>query len=384
MNKILFDLSVCQPNKESKFHGGGVYGYIVFKELAKYAPDYLVAYYNFTRFIDPSVVEIIKNNNIKVIDSSQTPISKAYDDVNADVMYSPLFNLRHDVLISEGKKCIITVHGLRAIEMLTDKTETSYATSFSAWCKAFLKGTIWGKRVYQRNYQKYGHLFEAGNVSVITVSNHSKYSIKTYYSTVNVDNISVYYSPSTTVDNYKQFMHVSDEKYYLIISANRWLKNASRAIKAMDYLFDTNKEFQGRVKIVGLNKKTAIYKGIKHKERFDILGYQTQEDLEKLYAGAYAFIYPTLNEGFGYPPLEAMKYGVPVISSPFSSIPEICGDSVLYTNPYSIEEIANRILMLEDASVLTEYKEKGLYRYSQVSSRQIQDLNKLCSSILNL
>ena len=101
-----------------------------------------------------------------------------------------------------------------------------------------------------------------------------------------------------------------------------------------------------------------------------------------MYAGAYAFIYPTLNEGFGYPPLEAMKYGVPVITTAFSSIPEICGDAVLYSNPYSIEEIANRILQLEDEKLYSVLKKKSMERYNWILGKQIQDLDALIDYIL--
>ena len=87
---------------------------------------------------------------------------------------------------------------------------------------------------------------------------------------------------------------------------------------ALDKLFDTNPDICDSVKVLGLKTDTRVYKRIHNKEKFEILGYQSQNDLERLYAGAYALIYPTLNEGFGYPPLEAMKYSVPVVSSPFS------------------------------------------------------------------
>ena len=54
MNKILFDLSACQPNRASKFHGGGVYGKIVFQRLVELAPSNIVAFFFSSRFIDPS------------------------------------------------------------------------------------------------------------------------------------------------------------------------------------------------------------------------------------------------------------------------------------------------------------------------------------------
>ena len=105
--------------------------------------------------------------------------------------------------------------------------------------------------------------------------------------------------------------------------------------------------------------------------------------MEKLYANALVFVYPSLNEGFGYPPLEAMKYGVPVIASPFSSIPEVCGGSVLYFNPFSVEEIMNRMLMIMDDNLHYEYSQKALLRYSEIKRKQDEDLNRLIDYINN-
>ena len=155
-----------------------------------------------------------------------------------------------------------------------------------------------------------------------------------YYPFVDEKRIKVMYSVSTTPEGYEKTKPYTTDKYYLIVSANRWLKNAYRAIQAFDRLFDNPQyAIKGKVVVLGLSKDTSIYKRIKHKERFELLGYVDQDTLESLYKGAYALVYPSLNEGFGYPPLEAMKYGTPVIASPFASITEVCGDSVLYANP---------------------------------------------------
>lgn len=84
------------------------------------------------------------------------------------------------------------------------------------------------------------------------------------------------------------------------------------------------------------------------------------EKLASLYQNAYLFVYPTLNEGFGYPPIEAMQFATPVICSAITSTTEICGDSVLYFNPYSIDEIKNRILMMENPKIREFYVKKEL------------------------
>jgi glycosyltransferase involved in cell wall biosynthesis len=72
-------------------------------------------------------------------------------------------------------------------------------------------------------------------------------------------------------------------------------------------------------------------------------GFVPNEFLPFLYNGASAFVYPSLYEGFGLPVLEAMACGVPVVTSNVSSLPEVAGDAAVLINPYSVDELADRI-----------------------------------------
>jgi len=75
-----------------------------------------------------------------------------------------------------------------------------------------------------------------------------------------------------------------------------------------------------------------------------------------------------------------MKYGTPVMASAFSSVPEVCGDAVVYTNPYSIAELKNRILMLENEKVRETLIQKGPARFELIQTKQdamLQDLLRL-------
>lgn len=384
MNKILFDLFVCQPNRDSKYHGGGIYGCIVFKELCRLAKSNIVAYFDNSRFLDNEVLGVIAKENITVVDASKYNIADAYDMMGCNVLYTPLYSTRHDIIIKRGEPVYLTIHGIRALEMLTDSDEPNYSRTWKEKMKAYIKLSPFGSHIWKKYYREYDNILNSENVRVITVSEHSKYSIKSYFPKVNINNITVFYSPSTAAEGYEKFINNPKEKYYLIISANRWIKNAGRAIQAIDSLLDSNPSICDKVKVLGLKKDTRVYKCIRNKDKFEILGYQTQEDLEKLYAGAYAFIYPTLNEGFGYPPLEAMKYGTPVVSSPFSSIPEICGDAVLYANPYSIYEISNRILQLENSEIYNKLKVASVNKYNTIVNKQHNDLLGLCNLLLEL
>jgi hypothetical protein len=92
-------------------------------------------------------------------------------------------------------------------------------------------------------------------------------------------------------------------------------------------------------------------------------------------------MYPTLNEGFGYPPLEAMKYGTLCACSANSATTEVCADAVLYFNPYDETEIGIRILQSFDKDICEEKIEKMRVRYDQVRQKQNHDLDVLVNLI---
>src|SRR5690606_5344600 len=75
-------------------------------------------------------------------------------------------------------------------------------------------------------------------------------------------------------------------------------------------------------------------------------GYIPNKDLAALYNGAFAFLYPSMRESFGIPILEAMACGTPVITGNTSAMPEIAGDGALLVDPYMVEEIAEKVLLL--------------------------------------
>jgi glycosyltransferase involved in cell wall biosynthesis len=77
----------------------------------------------------------------------------------------------------------------------------------------------------------------------------------------------------------------------------------------------------------------------RHGERVRRLGHVDDAELPALYAGATAFLYPSLREGFGLPVLEAMAAGTAVVTSGISSLPEVGGDAVRYVDPYDVSSI---------------------------------------------
>jgi glycosyltransferase involved in cell wall biosynthesis len=98
-------------------------------------------------------------------------------------------------------------------------------------------------------------------------------------------------------------------------------------------------------------------------ERIILTGYVDDEDLAALYSGALGFVYMSLYEGFGLPPLEAMQCGVPVITSNSSSLPEVVGDAGIKLDPMDAEGLCQSILDLcGDSSLRNSLSAKSLQR----------------------
>ena len=106
-------------------------------------------------------------------------------------------------------------------------------------------------------------------------------------------------------------------------------------------------------------------------EALILAGYVPHDDIPHLYAGADFFVYPSLYEGFGLPPLEAMACGVPVITSDTSSLPEVTGDAALLVDPRSEGEVADAMLKLAgDVALRRELREKGLVQARRFTWRR--------------
>ena len=98
------------------------------------------------------------------------------------------------------------------------------------------------------------------------------------------------------------------------------------------------------------------------------LNFVPTADLPYFYNGAEVFVYPSLYEGFGLPPLEAMQCGTPVVTSNVSSIPEIVGDSCLLADPISIDDISDSILLLlSDRDEWQKYSLMGIEKAREYS-----------------
>jgi glycosyltransferase involved in cell wall biosynthesis len=99
-----------------------------------------------------------------------------------------------------------------------------------------------------------------------------------------------------------------------------------------------------------------------------LAGFATDEDLRALLAGAEAFVFPSLYEGFGLPVLEAMACGTPVVCSSTTSLPEVAGDAAVPVDPMDVDSIASGLMkILEDRDLRVRLRERGIARAKNFS-----------------
>ncbi len=211
---------------------------------------------------------------------------------------------------------------------------------------------------------------------IIAISESTKSEITKFFD-VNAEKISVIYQAYDS-DIYKpendslKIKRVNQRysifsNYILYVGTLNPHKNIERLVQAF-----------GRLKAVGKIEHKLVIAGKSglHHERIikmasqlalekEIIftGYVPRSDLPVLMSGADLFVFPSLYEGFGIPPLEAMACGVPVVVSDSYSLPEVVGDAAVMVDPYNVESIANGIYeVLSNAEFNSQLRKKGLER----------------------
>lgn len=187
---------------------------------------------------------------------------------------------------------------------------------------------------------------------ILVPSENTKKDLLEFYK-IKEEKIVVTYQPvliepihdSEKLERYLRYkFNLNVKGYLLFVGAIEPKKNIRRLLEAYS-IVDTD------LPLIVVGKKAWLWEGEllpletnnKLKKRVILLNYVSYKDLRYLYSGAYLFVFPSLYEGFGLPPLEAMRCGCPVITSTTSSLSEVCGNAAIYCDPYSSEDIANKI-----------------------------------------
>jgi glycosyltransferase involved in cell wall biosynthesis len=217
---------------------------------------------------------------------------------------------------------------------------------------AFLVNPAWYSRSFCTYYRMLIPKLARDAKHLITVTEFSKHEIVKYLG-VGEASISVIGNAVSNKLRRPQSELPDDYgKYILALSARSPRKNFERTVLAFQRIRDK----QVKLIVVGsMNKHVSDCshgKAVMSDPRIVFADHVTDSELSGLYARALFFVFPSLYEGFGIPPLEAMACGCPCLVSDATSLPEVCGSAALYCDPYSIDDIATKMeLMLADSSL---------------------------------
>lgn len=256
--------------------------------------------------------------------------------------------------ILSKNKVVITVH---------DMAFRSVKGAFT------FKSTVW------KNFIMHLSIKKADKVVVIT--DFTKSEVERYYPNY-ISKVGTIYNGFNNFANdninlkniNKEILDLTSKKFLLTVSTISPRKNMDGLIKAFNKIKEKT----------DLNLVVAGKKGWLYEDVFRIVDelsigdrviftYEVNDDeLKYLYKNAYLLVYPSFYEGFGLPPLEAMSYGIPCVVSNSTSIPEVVGDAAILVDPYSIDDISSKILMLiNDKEKTNQLKERGYLRLEKFS-----------------
>lgn len=230
-----------------------------------------------------------------------------------------------------------------------------------------------------------GRISAAVSEKIITVSEFSKGRIMDITHTTGSK---IYVIYSAVSDSLKQLSdnnagiikkYQFPSKYILTLSTLEPRKNIKLLIQAFSEVaevVDYDLVLAGR-KGWSVSKILADIKG---KERIHITGYVDDEALSNIYRNALCFCFPTLYEGFGLPPVEALSFGTPVISSDAASMPEVLRKQAVYFKSGDKEELKKLLLNLEKMLPsmpvgLDEYQ-KTTYDFKEAARKVLEVINQ--------
>lgn len=397
---ILFDLLSTQPFGLVKYNGGAEYTKQIFLALLLNAKIDCKIYgiFNSAISLDDDIVQKCEENMVELIDVCNCNIEKLVAEKEIHLFFIGIAQRWFNYYIPKNVNIYCAILDVTEIEIVYSKPMLAVSIRFNdrpihfndrvkflvkkLYFNAYIK---YIKRVKLKLLNKYISFFSRLDLSrcrFLTISEHSKYTILSLFSDYLSNNvIDVFWPPPTTLSSLLcENPDLVDKKYWLLINAGRRDKNAWSVIRELNKIKDFYDKYT--LVIVGNIQNTIIENEISNNSSVYQRNYVSRQELEWLYKKASLFIYPSFAEGFGLPPVEAMKYGTPVLASATSSIMEVCGDAVMYFCPYSQLELRARLYYLfkNDTEAIGI---KSLERYNYIFNRQKNDLQSVISQILD-
>lgn len=283
--------------------------------------------------------------------SEQINMPKILNQYDLDVVHFPHFN----VPIFYRKEFVITIHDLILLNFPT--LRGTRLNPIFYWIKFLAYKAIIGSAIKRSK-------------KIITVSRFSKNDILKNYPSLKKEKVVVTYE-ACDLNKYKKIFDTENKikkygimKPYLLYVGNAYPhKNLDELVVAWKIFLDKVKKeklFKKAPFLVLVGKQDYFYSKLSEKIKKDgveniiLTGFVDDDELNIIYRNAHGYIFPSLCEGFGLPPLEAMERGVPVISSDHGCMREILGHSAYYFNGRDQLSMVSAIELIFSDSVLRE------------------------------
>lgn len=237
--------------------------------------------------------------------------------------------------------------------------------------KSFFSSS-WKQTIVRIKLELYCMSAKRSGYPIFTVSNFQKREISELLN-INPDYIVVAENAwqhfEKISDDYTVFDEYSIERksYYLSLSSNTPNKNFS-------WVYEVAKRNPEKNFVIVGGKTSISFDDLKSVNNIKYLGYQSDQRVKSLYRECKAFLFPSLYEGFGIPPLEALSVGAPIIVSKTSCLPEIYEDSAIYIDPRNPDILLDRI-KLRDNTNSKRILEK--YSWSMTAQKWVDCLRRL-------
>ena len=337
-------------------HGGiGRYAFELLKaELQIDKEDRFFVFYNDTvvvddlRTLDEHVnVELVKVRARHYSLAEQTSFLKVLQGMSLDVMHFPNFN--HPILYK--KPFVVTIHDMVHHRLSGHKK--------SRW-------------LYFQGYKYEMQHALLASKAILVPSNSSKQEVLNYFAGV-TNKISVIYEGASlqavseaSVERVKR-QYLLTRPYFLFVGTLERKKNIVGLARGFDkllekYNLDVDLVFAGKVDTHYPEEKLKALE-VKHSNHIVFTGYVNDEDLAALYQGAHAYTNASVNEGFGLPGVEAMRFGLPMAVSNTPVFNEIYDDAAVYFDATSPDDIADKLrLLATDQQYYELLQEKAHFR----------------------
>jgi glycosyltransferase involved in cell wall biosynthesis len=285
--------------------------------------------------------------------------------------------------------CFLSTDGFCSLNTITPTVAVMHDLAFEYYPKQMPLLT-------QIFYKRFMPLYAKQASRIATVSEFSKQDIVSHYH-VSTKKVDVVYSAAKDIfhpvtENIRSLTKNKFSKgcnYLLYVGSVNGRKNLSKMLLAFD-AFKQKQVSDLKFLVVGSigwsnEEMQAAHRVMKHREEVFFLGRLEEDDLVAVIGSCLALMYVSLFEGFGVPPLEAMKCEVPCLTSTTSSMPEITAGAALTADPHSVNDIALKIEALyNDPQLREQLIQKGKVRASFFTWQKTAELLwDCCSKVLN-